>query len=188
MQPTWEAQWEIYCHTNKHTHNQDPEKVQWESRCQFSHAALMRARTVKKSARVFSELRATAFLTASGRNSTLTPEQEPVTCIEKWGNATIMSPLTELLQWLRKLLLLYVLMQGWFQITDVSSFVLKKCVLTFFLKDFNKMWEFFIIRGITDVCAFIVQPVFLIWMLYRVSSKPTCYVLWLHTPDNLTNL
>lgn len=95
MQPTWEAQWEIYCHTNKHTHNQDPEKVQWESRCQFSHAALMRARTVKKSARVFSELRATAFLTASGRNSTPTPEQEPVTCIEKWGNATIMSPLTE---------------------------------------------------------------------------------------------
>lgn len=31
----------LYCHTNKH--NQDPEKVQWESRCHFSHVALMGA-------------------------------------------------------------------------------------------------------------------------------------------------
>lgn len=38
----------------------------------------------------------------------------------------------------------------------------KMCFNIFFLKDFNKMWEFFIIRGITDVYAFIVQPVFLI--------------------------
>lgn len=39
--PRWEAHGEIYCHTNKHIHNRDPEKVQWESRCQFSHVALM---------------------------------------------------------------------------------------------------------------------------------------------------
>lgn len=33
----------LYCHINKHMHNQDPEKVQWESRCHFSHVALMGA-------------------------------------------------------------------------------------------------------------------------------------------------
>lgn len=31
----------LYCHTNKHMHNQDPERVQWESRCHFSHVTLM---------------------------------------------------------------------------------------------------------------------------------------------------
>lgn len=37
----WEASGGgLCCHTNKHRHNQDPEKVQWESRCHFSHVAL----------------------------------------------------------------------------------------------------------------------------------------------------
>lgn len=36
----------LRCHTNKHQRNQDPEKVQWERRCHFSHVALMGARRV----------------------------------------------------------------------------------------------------------------------------------------------
>lgn len=39
----WEAGGGLYCHTNKHMHKQDPEKVQWESRCHFSHVVLMGA-------------------------------------------------------------------------------------------------------------------------------------------------
>lgn len=51
--PRWEARREVYCHTNKRVRDRDPEKVQWESRCQFSHAALMGARRVNISSRVF---------------------------------------------------------------------------------------------------------------------------------------
>lgn len=69
----WEAHGEIYCHTNKHIHNQDPEKVQWESRCQFSHVALMGAPRVKISTS-FSILLALVLLTAT--------DQEPFTWME----------------------------------------------------------------------------------------------------------
>lgn len=84
--PGWEAQREIYCRTNKHIHNRDPEKVQWESRCQFSHAALMGAPRVNISTS-FSELLALVLFTASSRHSTVTADQEPLTCMERWEKA-----------------------------------------------------------------------------------------------------
>lgn len=86
----WEAGGGLDCHTNKHMHKQNPENVQWESRCHFSHVALMGAWRVNILIAFFSQTPLCWFFWGSspGRGGgklmglvlLLTPHMEPLKC------------------------------------------------------------------------------------------------------------